>query len=107
MVVSVACPILNALINIIILCFPRFRERRPLKPVWFWVSQASLLFALLIWALSRNKESPLCDPTSWFQGHAVWHVFCSLTCLSLYAYHCSERPSVHVVAALEEDIAPI
>jgi hypothetical protein len=46
--------------------------------------------AFAIW-LPSLSGGPLCDPDSWLQGHAVWHVLCAGAAGCLYLYLRSER----------------
>lgn len=43
-----------------------------------------------IWLLSQNGGA-LCEPSSWLQGHGVWHLGGAATALALYGYLRSER----------------
>jgi hypothetical protein len=50
---------------------------------WLQYALVSLFFAVTIWILDITKS--VCDPKSWLQGHALWHV---LTGFSGYCgYH--------------------
>lgn len=59
-------------------------DRRPL-------GAALALFALSmgIWALSDSGR-PFCDPESWIQGHAIWHLLSAGTVTAIYRYLDSE-----------------
>jgi hypothetical protein len=41
--------------------------------------------AFVIWNLSRTG-GPLCFPSYWLQGHAIWHTMCAVTVGLLYIY---------------------
>lgn len=56
-----------------------------------WAGIFTLLLAFLIWNLSRTQESVWCDPYSWFQGHAVWHVLNAVGAALVFGYYTSER----------------
>ncbi len=45
--------------------------------------------AFAVWTLSRSG-APLCDPHSWVQGHAVWHLLCAVAAYCLYRYWTTE-----------------
>lgn len=49
----------------------------------------SMLVAFAIWIMSQHGW---CSPTSWVQGHAVWHLLCALAAYFLYRLYVSERP---------------
>lgn len=51
--------------------------------VWFIVSVGALALAVLSFALGRT-DSPLCEPGSWAQFHAGWHVMMAVA-LGAYA----------------------
>ncbi len=51
------------------------------RPLWI-ASLVAMVLAVVFFALGRTG-SFACDPTSWFQGHGLWHAF-SAVALSLY-----------------------
>jgi hypothetical protein len=62
------------------------------REFWPWFAAALLAFGagFAIWALS-GTGGPLCDPSSLFQGHAVWHLLAmSLTPFLLFLYFRTE-----------------
>ena len=60
------------------------------KRKFLWASLATNLVALAIWSGS-HLGGPLCDPSSFIQGHAVWHVLNAVAAALLYPYLRSER----------------
>ncbi|MEP6663038.1 MAG: hypothetical protein ABJC04_05170, partial [Verrucomicrobiota bacterium] len=46
--------------------------------------------ALVFWNLWQTK-SPLCDPHSLMQGHAVWHLLDALSLFFLFRFYVSEH----------------
>lgn len=48
----------------------------------------SILVAFAIWNLSRHGW---CDPTSWVQGHAAWHLLDAVAAYLLFRLYASER----------------
>ena len=50
---------------------------------------ATMAVAFAVWTLSRSG-APLCDPHSWVQGHAVWHLLCAVAAYCLYRYWTTE-----------------
>ncbi|GIV33087.1 MAG: hypothetical protein KatS3mg031_0622 [Chitinophagales bacterium] len=59
---------------------------------WGLASLALILIAFLIWNLSRT-DSPLCDPYSPIQGHAIWHVLDAASVYCLFRFYVSEDAS--------------
>lgn len=59
---------------------------------WLKASAAFFLSAFAIWLLSLTPTSPLCDPRSLFQGHAVWHLLTACSAASVYPYFLQEAP---------------
>ena len=47
-----------------------------------------MALAFVIWNLAQG---PWCDPTSWLQGHAAWHLLCALAAYLLFRLYASER----------------
>ncbi|CAF1459262.1 unnamed protein product [Adineta ricciae] len=67
-----------------------FYHKSNIKKRWGIASAITFLLAFAIWILSDTGR-PLCFPTSWFQGHALWHVLCALALYFLFRYHVSEN----------------
>ncbi len=55
---------------------------------WIRYAFGSLTAAFVVWNLSKDA-GPLCDPGSWVQGHAIWHLLCAVSAYCLYRYWCS------------------
>ena len=53
-----------------------------------YASLASILTAFAIWNATRTW---LCDPYSFIQGHAIWHVLGAVAAYFLYRYYASEQ----------------
>lgn len=45
--------------------------------------------AFFIWTMSLT-DGPWCDPSSWIQGHGVWHLLCAFSVYLLYRFYVSE-----------------
>ena len=56
---------------------------------YFFASFGAFMLAWGIWLL--DVHGILCDPRSWMQGHAVWHLLCATAAGLLYMYYRSER----------------
>jgi hypothetical protein len=66
------------------------RQRRRLKPKRIYLALALVMFALafLIWVLDLTRV--ICEPRSWLQGHAAWHVLGAGAAGLLFIYFRSE-----------------
>lgn len=53
-----------------------------------------LAVAGAIWGLDRSHA--LCNPDSWVQGHALWHLLTAASALMLYLFYRSENDSAEV-----------
>lgn len=53
------------------------------------VAIVSFLTAFAIWVPSLTG-GPFCDPESWIQGHAIWHLLCALAAGAVFLYYRSE-----------------
>ncbi len=55
---------------------------------WGGGAVAAMVVAFVIWNLAQG---PWCDPTSWMQGHAVWHLLDAVAAYLLFRLYASER----------------
>jgi hypothetical protein len=55
---------------------------------WGAGAVALMALAFAIWNLAQG---PWCDPTSWLQGHAAWHLLCAAAAYLLFRFYASER----------------
>ncbi len=55
---------------------------------WGGGAVGAMAVAFVIWNLAQG---PWCDPTSWLQGHAAWHLLCALAAYLLFRLYASER----------------
>jgi len=73
--------------------FPEYRLRktRMLLINNFFLNAAwgTLILAFIIWTLDINKI--FCNPNSWLQGHALWHLLGAAAGGFLYLYYRSEN----------------
>lgn len=66
------------------------RPRRPgVVTAWYLAGIAAKAVAFGIWILDNTGR--VCAPTSWLQGHAVWHLLGAAAIACSYAYYRSER----------------
>ena len=64
--------------------------RRPKNQIVYLLAGLGCFgLAYWIWILDRNRI--LCDPGSWLQGHAVWHLLTALSTGFIYLYYHSEH----------------
>jgi hypothetical protein len=72
---------------------PEYRVRKQKNPQinGFFLQAAwwTLIVAFIIWTLDITKI--LCNPNSWLQGHALWHILGALAAGLLYLYYRSEN----------------
>lgn len=66
------------------------RKKNPLAARVAWLHGALSAFGLafLIWTLDITKIA--CEPASWMQGHAAWHILGAVAGGMLYSYYRSE-----------------
>jgi hypothetical protein len=55
---------------------------------WGAGAVGSMLVAFVIWNLAQG---PWCDPTSWLQGHAAWHLLDAVAAYLLFRLYASEK----------------
>lgn len=67
-----------------------FVRRSSIHKRWILASFITFLAAFLIWYITDTGRF-LCSPTSWFQGHAVWHLLDALALFFLFRYFISEN----------------
>jgi len=60
------------------------------EKTWLIYALVSVVIAFVFWSLWRTT-SPLCDPRSLMQGHAVWHLLCALSLFFLFRFYVSEH----------------
>jgi hypothetical protein len=75
------------LIELRIMTRPEVRSGRAFAAA----SLGSLLIAFAIWNASKQW---LCDPSSYVQGHAIWHILDAVAAYFLYRYYASEETVV-------------
>jgi hypothetical protein len=67
------------------------------KVRFVYIGVAVLAVAYLFWTL--DQDNILCDPYSWFQGHAVWHVLTAIASFMIVIHyrntpHYVRKPSI-------------
>jgi hypothetical protein len=68
------------------------RPRRPgVRPELLLAGLGANLVAFALWVFDQTRT--LCDPTSWLQGHAAWHLLGAAAVLATYGYYRSEAPA--------------
>jgi len=66
---------------------------------------AIVLFVIGYAAHTLDRHSILCSPTSIFQGHAIWHVFCAMALCVLYTMFRHEH--FHVLSDTWAESSPV
>jgi hypothetical protein len=78
---------------VVVALWPEYRVRTQKKPQinGFFLQAAwwTLIVAFIIWTLDIAKI--LCNPNSWLQGHALWHILGAVAAGLLYWYYRSEN----------------
>ena len=69
-----------------------FVRRSKIQKRWGIISMITFVIAFVFWNLSKNGDL-LCYPSSWFQGHALWHLLDALALYFLFRYYISENNS--------------
>jgi hypothetical protein len=64
------------------------RKEAHARRLYAYLSLASILTAFAIWNATKTW---LCDPHSYLQGHAIWHVLDAVSAYFLYRYYASEE----------------
>jgi hypothetical protein len=85
--------VFGAMVGLAALTDPVMARRRPDRRFERrWLAAAGVLFgvAFAIWLPSRSGGA-LCDPDSWVQGHALWHLLCAGAAGCIFLYLRSER----------------
>jgi hypothetical protein len=65
-------------------------RRRQLEADGRYALAAGAVMALAF-AIWNATNAGLCDPDSWLQGHAVWHLLGAAAAYLLFCYYASER----------------
>jgi hypothetical protein len=83
-------PIFGLLIVAVLLVEVLIRRRRGPRSGsrHLWVAAAIMGIAFVIWILDFNRI--LCQPNSWMQGHAVWHVLGAVAAWYLFRYYSAD-----------------
>jgi hypothetical protein len=77
-------------LTIILELIPESPRTQPTTWIFFGLAVLFIALSGLFWILSRDEGSPLCDPESWFQGHALWHVLAAIAMLCIYGHYQTE-----------------
>jgi hypothetical protein len=58
--------------------------------VSWWIAAVAAMAVALLFFIAGRTGSPLCDSSSLFQGHALWHI---LAATALWAYFMATTPT--------------
>jgi hypothetical protein len=67
----------------------RKQQRLQINGFFLYAAWWTLIVAFIIWTMDIAKI--LCNPNSWLQGHALWHILGALAAGFLYLYYRSEN----------------
>jgi predicted membrane channel-forming protein YqfA (hemolysin III family) len=93
MTAQVTTPSLRRVVFGLLLIVALYVEWRESGPGRIWLGRGASLMALafIIWFVDRQRL--VCDPDSWIQGHALWHVLGALAAVCLYrSYEATPPP---------------
>ncbi len=65
------------------------RLKPRMQPAWLLSGLASFGLAYVVWTL--DNTGVWCDPNSWIQGHALWHLFGALATVLAFIYYWREE----------------
>ena len=71
----------------------RHRNGEASQPYWFALAIGTLAIGFIIWSLDIIRI--ICAPSSWIQGHAVWHMCGALAIWFVFLYFTSVTPRAH------------
>ena len=83
--INVLFPMLIALVFLTSCYYLLFISKEHYFTNYLWAAFAILILAGSIWILDRT--SVVCNPTSIFQGHALWHILNAVSILFIYLYY--------------------
>jgi predicted membrane channel-forming protein YqfA (hemolysin III family) len=92
MIAQVTTPSLRRVVFGLLLITALSVEWRASGPGRIWLAGGACLTAVafVIWVVDRQKL--VCDPDSWIQGHALWHLLGALAAACLYRSYGAGRP---------------
>lgn len=70
-----------------------YQRKISLNKKYGYTALGSLLLAFFIWNIWKDN-SPLCDPYSYIQGHAIWHLLDAVAAYFLFRFYASEHTEV-------------
>lgn len=75
--------------TIIFIIIPYFFVKIKAKYSDFVIALILLFFGVTCWMFDQNAI--ICNPESWFQGHALWHILTAMSLYYLYTFFRSEQ----------------
>ncbi len=67
----------------------RPRLQRTYSP-WFFLGMSAYMAAFAIW-LQGYPDTPYCEPDSWIQPHAIWHLLTAVSTWCFFKFYRTER----------------
>ncbi|MES2621063.1 MAG: ceramidase domain-containing protein [Bacteroidota bacterium] len=68
---------------------------------YLWAAVSILVLAAIIWILDRTNT--VCSPESYFQGHALWHLFTATSILFIYLYYRSGNAPIEKLLLAKQE----
>ncbi len=83
--INVLFPVLILVAFVTSLYYLLFVSKEHYYTKYLWSAFIILLLTAVVWILDRTNV--VCNPTSIFQGHALWHLFTAASMLIIYLYY--------------------
>jgi hypothetical protein len=77
-------------LTILMEAYHSYRHKIEHDKRWGVAAVASICIAFFIWNISQTG-TPLCDPYSPIQGHAIWHILDAVSTFCLFRFYASEQ----------------
>ena len=81
---------ISLLVGLLLEIWLRLRKESKAQTSLLILSVVAFATAYIVWIIDRYKI--WCDPESWLQGHAMWHLMSAIAAGLVYLYYRSERP---------------
>lgn len=99
--INVLFPVLILVAFVTSLYYLLFVSKEHYYTKYLWSAFIILILAAVVWILDRTNI--VCNPTSIFQGHALWHIFTAASMLIIYLYYRTGNvPLEHAISLREQ-----